>query len=109
EQTVGSWDKLDFVELYNEDSAIIVSEPKVGNWNKLDCNKLYQQEYDDETTSSSFSDKENFIVVENLIVYPKKGGPRKKRFKVSNELEKKYVSGTKQYLKIQKIRKQTQC
>ncbi|CAG8610227.1 16301_t:CDS:2 [Cetraspora pellucida] len=68
-----------------------------------------QQEYDDETTSSSSSDKENFIIVENLIVYPKKGAPRKKWFKASNELEKKYVSDTKQHLEIQKTRKQTQC
>ncbi|CAG8798867.1 2796_t:CDS:2, partial [Cetraspora pellucida] len=47
-----------------------------------------QQEYDDETTSSSSSNKENFIVVENPILYPKKGAPRKKQFKASNELEK---------------------
>ncbi|CAG8796983.1 173_t:CDS:1, partial [Cetraspora pellucida] len=45
----------------------------------------------------------------NLIVYPKKNASRKKQFKVSNKLGKKYVSGTKQHLEIQKTKKQTQC
>ncbi|CAG8836493.1 16826_t:CDS:10, partial [Gigaspora margarita] len=70
---------------------------------------IRQHEYEDEATGSSSSDKENAIIVENLLVNSKRGAPRKKRFKGSNEPEKKHVSGTKQWLEIQKAKKQTQC
>ncbi|CAG8843586.1 10137_t:CDS:2, partial [Gigaspora margarita] len=55
------------------------------------------------TTSSS--DKENFIVVENPIIHSRKGAPRKKRLKGSYEREGKSKSSTKQHSKIQKNKK----
>ncbi|CAG8764925.1 28037_t:CDS:2, partial [Dentiscutata erythropus] len=68
-----------------------------------------QQEDEDETTSnSSSSNKEDFINVENLIVHSKRGAPRKKWLKGSNELVNKYISGAKQS-EIHKARKPTQC
>ncbi|CAG8816359.1 28143_t:CDS:2, partial [Gigaspora margarita] len=69
-----------------------------------------QREKEEETTlSCSFSDKENFIEIENPVVYSKRGAPKKKRFKGSHELVSKKKSSAKEHSNAQKTRKQTQC
>ncbi|CAG8680064.1 11271_t:CDS:1, partial [Racocetra persica] len=68
-----------------------------------------QDEDEDEVSSSCSSNGKDFIAIENLIVYSKKGTPRKKRIKKSYEIESKSKFSTKQNSKFRKTKKPTQC
>ncbi|CAG8812404.1 3476_t:CDS:2, partial [Gigaspora margarita] len=58
---------------------------------------------------SSCSSSDDFVAVEDPIVSTKRGAPRKKRLKESYEFESKNKSNARQYSKMSKARKPTQC
>ncbi|KAF0392633.1 hypothetical protein F8M41_010494 [Gigaspora margarita] len=61
----------------------------------------------EEVISSDSSSNEGSTAIENLIVYPRRGALKKKRFKESHKLEN--MSNAKQSSEGQKTRKPTQC
>ncbi|KAF0487828.1 hypothetical protein F8M41_022496 [Gigaspora margarita] len=68
---------------------------------KKDKKNKKQHNDENETTSDYSSSDEDFIAIENLVVYSKRGAPRKKCIKSSHELESKNSSSAK-HLQTQK-------
>ncbi|CAG8693801.1 14858_t:CDS:2 [Gigaspora rosea] len=74
---------------------------------KKERKNIKQHEDKDEATSDSSSSDDDFVSVEDPVVHPKRGTPKKKRIKGSHEFAS--TSKSKQSLEVQKNRKPTQC
>ncbi|CAG8725454.1 17072_t:CDS:2, partial [Gigaspora rosea] len=67
---------------------------------------IKQHEDKDEATSDSSSSDDDFVSVEDPVVHPKRGAPKKKRIKGSHEFAN--TNKSKQSLEVRKNRKPTQ-
>ncbi|KAF0525171.1 protein far1-related sequence 11-like isoform x2 [Gigaspora margarita] len=73
---------------------------------KRERKNMKQHEDKNEATSNSSSSDDDFVSIEDPVVHPKRGAPKKKRIKGSHEFAS--TNKSKQSLEVQKNRKPTQ-